>query len=186
MGKLNRNGADLADRSAMSRRRMLMLSGTSVMSVLVPSVMPGMAQPALAETPQGADDFIAFSRFATGHQTLDAEVGRSLFAALRVQNSAFSDQLSSLIKSVSQNGFTDVEGLEESLRGNPLHVTLLQIIRGWYSGVIEDGTNAKVYAFENALMYQPPRDVIVIPTYAHNGPNYWVAEPAPIEQMPQF
>ena len=59
-------------------------------------------------------------------------------------------------------------------------------MKALYAGVVESGTPAKVYAFEKALMYQPSRDVVVIPTYAHDGPNYWVAQPNAVEAMPEF
>jgi hypothetical protein len=39
---------------------------------------------------------------------------------------------------------------------------------------------------EAALMYQPARDQVVIPTFAHDGPNYWVKTPPPISAMPVF
>lgn len=170
----------------VSRRNMLMVSGASALGLFAPSFRSAMAQGIGGAAGDDTAEFVAFSRFATGHDNLDPLVGRSLLTALRAQSTAFPDQLAALIKTVADSKPADVEALEESLRGNPLHDTLLQIIRGWYSGVIEDGTDAKVYAFENALMYQPARDVVVIPTYAHNGPNYWVAEPAPVAQMPQF
>lgn len=180
------NGRGEAMRGPMSRRHLLMLSAASAFGMLLPTFRPDAAQ-AAAETATGdVADFIGFSRFATGHNALDPLVGRSLLAALRAQNTLFPDQLAALVKKVADSKPANVEALEESLRDTPLHDTLLHIIRAWYSGVIEDGTNARVYAFENALMYQPARDVVVIPTYAHNGPNYWVAEPAPVEQMPQF
>ncbi|WP_345190208.1 sugar dehydrogenase complex small subunit [Gluconacetobacter tumulicola] len=173
-------------RGHMSRRHMLMVSAASAFGLLLPSFQPGTAEAATGATVDEAADFISFSRFATGHSALDPLVGQSLLGALGAQSALFPAQLAALVKTVADNKPADVEALEESLRGTPLHDTLLHIIRAWYSGVIEDGTNARVYAFENALMYQPARDVVVIPTYAHNGPNYWVAEPAPVEQMPQF
>ncbi|MBB2161325.1 sugar dehydrogenase complex small subunit [Gluconacetobacter sacchari] len=173
-------------RGPVSRRHMLMLSAASAVGTLLPAIRPDAAEAAAGTTTGDVADFIGFSRFATGHSALDPLVGQSLLAALRAQNAQFPAQLAALVKTVADSKPADVEALEESLRDGPLHDTLLRIVRAWYSGVIEDGTNAQVYAYENALMYQPARDVVVIPTYAHNGPNYWVAEPAPVEQMPQF
>ncbi|MBO1325758.1 sorbitol dehydrogenase family protein [Acetobacter sp. TBRC 12305] len=170
----------------VSRRSLLMVSGAVGLGAFAASFRPAVARAAVGAAEGQSAQFLAFSRFATGHANLDPLVGRSLLAALQAQNAGFGAQLAALAKTVADTTPADVEALEAALRGTPLHDTLLLIIRGWYSGVIEEGTQAKVYAFENALMYQPARDVVVIPTYAHNGPNYWVAEPAPIEQMPQF
>lgn len=170
----------------VSRRSLLMVSGAVGFGMVAASFRPAVAQAAAGAVDEQTSRFLAFSRFATGHANLDPLVGRGLLAALQAQNAGFAAQLAALAKTVADTAPADVEALELALRGTPLHDTLLLIVRGWYSGVIEDGTQARVYAFENALMYQPARDVVVIPTYAHNGPNYWVAEPAPVEQMPNF
>lgn len=130
--------------------------------------------------------FMKVSRLATGHENLDSAIGQRLHQALSTKDSAFPKALDSLQAIITQQHVEDVESLEKLLRGQPLHDTLLAIIRAWYSGVVEPGSFATVYAFERALMYQPPRDGMVIPTYAHNGPNYWIAEPPPLDRMPSF
>jgi hypothetical protein len=62
----------------------------------------------------------------------------------------------------------------------------LAIISAWYTGVVEDSANAEVFAFETALMYQPTRDVMTIPTYAISGPSGWTAQAPPLGNMPTF
>lgn len=130
--------------------------------------------------------FMKVSRLATGHENLDGGIGQRLYQALATRDGEFPNALGILEAMITKNQVEDVETLDALLRAQPLHETLLAIIRAWYSGVVEPGSFATVYAFERALMYQPPRDGMVIPTYAHNGPNYWVAEPPPLDRMPSF
>ena len=170
----------------LSRRRLLVLSSVCVAVTVAGKGKKGSAQSVVASSRDGISDFMQLSVFATGHKNLDIGIGSALLLAFEAQVRDFSAQVTALRKRIIKSGYQDVEALEAGLGGDPLHSTLLQIIRGWYSGVIEGGTNAKVYAFEKALMYQPSRDVVVIPTYAHNGPNYWVSEPVSVDVMPAF
>lgn len=170
----------------LSRRRLLAFSGACITAAAIGTLTKGSAQEIVASNRDGVSDFMQLSTFATGHKNLDLSIGSALLLALEAQNHGFSGQVASLRDRIAKNGYQDVEALDAALQGDPLHPTLLQIIRAWYAGVIESGTNAKVYAFEKALMYQSSRDVVVIPTYAHNGPNYWVAEPGSVDAMPEF
>lgn len=165
------------------KRRSLLTAGLVVGLSAMPviSMASTLIQP---ESEQGFRDFFEFSQFATGHAGLDKGVGQALYQALQEQDSEFVQKLALL--QAKKGNLPDVDALADALEGHPLRATLLLIIRGWYSGVIEEGTNAKVYAFEKALMYQPAGDVVVIPTYAHNGPNYWTAEPPAVDQLPPF
>lgn len=175
----------MSEKTLMSRRRLLLNSGISVIGL---SLLPAIASPALASVPanDALSGFISFSRLATGHNDLDEKIGSRLYAALSAKDAAFTDNLRKLVDMVRGGAHADVESLDAALTGNPLRDTLLGIIKAWYSGVVEEGTGATVYAFEKALMYQPARDVVVIPTFAFNGPDYWVAEPNPVSQMPRF
>ncbi|ULJ75815.1 sorbitol dehydrogenase family protein [Rhizobium gallicum] len=169
----------------MSRRLLLLNSGISVIGL---SLLPALAGPVLAaaSTSDTFSGFMSFSRLATGHINLDEAIGSQLYAALSAKDDGFIANFHELADMVESGGYTDVEALDAALTKNPLRDTLLRVIKAWYSGVVEDGTGATVYAFEKALMYQPARDVVVIPTFAFNGPDYWVAEPNPVAQMPQF
>ncbi|GBR54943.1 hypothetical protein AA106555_1871 [Neokomagataea thailandica NBRC 106555] len=126
------------------------------------------------------------SRFVTGHDNLNLETGTALFAGLQALRQTARQDIATLNTRIAQSQASDIEAFEPQIANDPLHPFVLQIIKGWYAGVLESGTNAKVYAFGNALMYQSTRDNIVIPTYAHNGPNYWLAEPNPVDAMPKF
>ncbi|GBD57871.1 sugar dehydrogenase complex small subunit [Gluconobacter wancherniae] len=170
----------------LSRRRLLALSGASLAAAALVSRESVNAQDIVTSDHSNVSDFMEFSRFATGHKNLDLAIGSALLLALEAQNNSFPSQMASLRELVSKNGYANVEALEEAIQSNPLHPVLLSVVKAWYAGVVESGTTAKVYAFEKALMYQPSRDVVVIPTYAHDGPNYWVAQPNAVEAMPEF
>lgn len=188
---------------SLSRRNMLWGSAATLLglgvaaparTLLAAEASPPLSTPGSASLPAAGSDapmaqfevFMKVSRLATGHENLDSRIGQRLHQALATKDGEFQNSLGILQAVITKNHVEDVESLDALLRGQPLHDTLMAIIRAWYSGVVEPGSFATVYAFERALMYQPPRDGMVIPTYAHNGPNYWVAEPPPLDRMPSF
>jgi hypothetical protein len=40
--------------------------------------------------------------------------------------------------------------------------------------------------YEEALMYQPTKDAVALPTYSFNGPNHWTDVDPPLSAMPEF
>lgn len=52
-----------------------------------------------------------------------------------------------------------------------------EIVRALYLGVVGDDADAELFAYEEALMYDPTRDVLVVPTYGR-GFNTWGPKPA--------
>lgn len=176
----------------LSRRRLLLNSGISLAGLVAGSVALHAAfaadSGALATVaPDVLARFMAFSRLATGHASISDVLGERLYGALAAKDKNFAANLASLTAMVRAKGFKDVETLEAAVKENaPLHATLMSVIGAWYSGVVEEGSHATVYAFEAALMYQPSSDGVPIPTYAHNGPNYWVAAPPVVDAMPKF
>ncbi|MFJ1299336.1 sugar dehydrogenase complex small subunit [Pseudomonadota bacterium AL_CKDN230030165-1A_HGKHYDSX7] len=52
-----------------------------------------------------------------------------------------------------------------------------EIVRALYLGVVGDDAEAELFAYEEALMYDPTRDVLVVPTYGR-GFNTWGPKPA--------
>jgi fructose 5-dehydrogenase small subunit len=79
-----------------------------------------------------------------------------------------------------------VEDFFPDLPEGRLKDTALAIISAWYTGVVVDEPGYKVFAFELALMYQPTRDVMTIPSYAISGPNGWNSSAPPLTDMPKF
>ncbi len=177
------SGKGLSRRNLLSRSSSLIASFALVSGGLI-------AVPALAAgaNNNSADlgEFIRLSRLLTGHNSLDVQLGERLYNALCQKNAQFADLVKQLSLYVQQNNIPDVETLDEKLKQQPLHDPMMTIIKAWYSGVIEPGYHATVYGYQQALMYQIPRDGMVIPTYAHNGPDYWVANPPPVDRLLTF
>jgi len=189
--KDNNNSEEKSDLSASGRFRRNLLSRSGSLIAGFALVSGGLtAVPALASTENNdAADFTAFirlSRLLTGHNSLDIQLGERLYSAMCQQNAQFAGWVKQLSDYVQQNNIPDVETLDEKLKQQPLHEPMMAIVKAWYSGVIEPGYHATVYGYQQALMYQIPRDGMVIPTYAHNGPDYWVANPPPVDRLLTF
>jgi hypothetical protein len=56
--------------------------------------------------------------------------------------------------------------------------TVSAITRAWYLGLVGDMPNVQVIAFERALMFEPVKDILTIPSYCRDVPFYWTHKPA--------
>lgn len=189
--KDNSNSEEKSELSGKGLSRRNLISRSSSLIATFALVSGGLtAVPALAASTNNdsadVNDFIRLSRLLTGHNSLDVQLGGRLYDALSKQNAQFPDWVKQLSAYVQQNNIPDVETLDVKLKQQPLHDPMMSIIKAWYSGVIEPGYHATVYGYQQALMYQIPRDGMVIPTYAHNGPDYWVANPPPVDRLLTF
>src|SRR5258708_36773717 len=99
--------------------------------------------------------------------TLDADLAAILFTA-RERNSKF------------------VEDFFDALPDGHVKDSAHQIIFSWYAGVVDESPDAEVFAYEEALMYQPTKDAVALPTYSFNGPNHWTDVDPPLSAMPAF
>lgn len=183
--------------AALTRRQLMLRSAVSAGAIATAAVLAGITSGSMLRAQSGSgtpplapdvlDRFMKFSHLATGHTTLQPVLGERYYHALTGQDQQFPAKLGALIDLAGRLPQPSVEALEEVARQQPaLHAALMTIIRAWYSGVVAEGSDATVYAYEAALMYQPARDQVVIPTFAHDGPNYWVKTPPPVSAMPVF
>lgn len=171
----------------LTRRRLALASGAALVTAYGwASSRTSFAQELVTTDQTGVTAFMTLSRFVTGHTNLNLETGTALLSGLQALRPTVQKDIAALNQRITQSEAPDIETFDAQLTNDPLRPLVLQIIKGWYAGVLENGTNAKVYAFGSALMYQTSRDNVVIPTYAHDGPNYWLAEPNPVDAMPQF
>ncbi|GBR46021.1 sugar dehydrogenase complex small subunit [Neokomagataea thailandica] len=170
----------------LTRRHLALASGAALVTAYGWAAIPAMAQDVVTTDPTNIDTFMTLSRFVTGHSALNLTTGAALLSGLQALHPTLHTDITTLNNRIAQSQAPDIETFDAQFTNDPLRPLVLQIIKGWYAGVLEDGTNAKVYAFGSALMYQTSRDNVVIPTYAHNGPNYWLAEPNPVDVMPKF
>ncbi|WP_294906830.1 sugar dehydrogenase complex small subunit [Tatumella sp. UBA2305] len=178
----------------LRRRKLFGQTGGLVASFAIGSAIAGStlsngasaATTAAGPDTQTLNQFMKTSRLLTGHQNLDMTLGQRLYVAFSEKDPQFTTQLAALNQWIADKQPADVEALDTQLAGQPLHDLMMSVIKGWYLGVIDDSHHAKVYAYQNALMYQVPRDGMVIPTYAHNGPDYWTADPPPVDRLLNF
>ena len=101
-------------------------------------------------------------------------------------NPSLSDHVTGLLAIAKAKNAKVVEDFFPDVPEGPLKETALSIISAWYLGVVSDAPDAEVFAYEYALMYQPTRDVMTIPSYAVSGPNGWTANAPPLGDMPEF
>ncbi|KJC50419.1 sorbitol dehydrogenase [Bradyrhizobium sp. LTSP885] len=145
--------------------------------------------PAAAATASWSDESVArfqdISSLLIPHR-LNAEIGKRIGSAMSQLNPSLSDHVAGLLAIAKQKNAKIVEDFFPDVPDGPLKQTALAIISAWYLGVVSDAPDAEVFAFEYALMYQPTRDVMTIPSYAISGPNGWSSNAPPLSDMPEF
>lgn len=167
---------------APSRRHFLF--GTAVLAAASLAGLGGLSivRRAHAQEAAAADtDFAAFmrlSQYLTGKTTLDVEIGRAILAGLHDDNPQVSAQIAQLNDFVAKSN-TPASALQAVLDGSHSALASLpgRTVSAWYLGVVGTGTKARTVAYEQALMYPPIADVIVMPSYARGVPGYWANPP---------
>jgi hypothetical protein len=165
-------------------RREVMIGGAFLVGGLATGLMPTQSAMA-AWSEEASARFMEISSLLIQHR-LNQDIGRRMGAAMGALNSQLSDQVTELLTIAKNKNAKIVEDFFPDIPEGPLKETALAIISAWYLGVVTDAADAEVFAFENALMYQPTRDVMTIPSYAISGPNGWSADAPPLENMPDF
>ena len=166
-------------------RREMMIGGTFLVGGLVVGLMPPTTSALAAWSDESSARFMEISSLLVPHR-LNQEVGRRIGAAMSALNPSLSDQMTQLLAIAKNKNAKIVEDFFPDVPEGPLKETALAIISAWYLGVVKDAADGEVFAFEYALMYQPTRDVMTIPSYAISGPNAWPTDAPPLENMPDF
>jgi hypothetical protein len=165
-------------------RRYVLVGGLFVGGTAALARVPAIAAPTPLSD-QSAAQFMKISLLLVPHR-LNAEVGMRMGAAMAALNPLLPQQIDGLLSIARQKNARIVEDFFADVPDGPLKETALSIISAWYLGVVTDAPDAEVFAYEYALMYQPTRDVMTIPSYAISGPNGWSAEAPPLSHMPKF
>jgi len=165
-------------------RRYVLVGGLFVGGTAALATLSAIAAPTPLSD-QSAAQFMEISLLLVPHR-LNAEVGKRMGAAMAALNPSLSQQIDGLLSIARQKNARIVEDFFPDVPDGPLKETALSIISAWYLGVVTDAPDAEVFAYEYALMYQPTRDVMTIPSYAISGPNGWSAEAPPLSNMPEF
>jgi fructose 5-dehydrogenase small subunit len=165
-------------------RRKVLVGGLIIGGIAALPTLPVIAAPT-SWSDQSAARFMEISLLLVPHR-LNDEVGKRMGAAMAALNPSLSQQIDGLLAIAREKNARIVEDFFADVPDGPLKETALSIISAWYLGVVTDVPDAEVLAYEYALMYQPTRDVMTIPSYAISGPNGWTAEAPPLSNMPEF
>jgi fructose 5-dehydrogenase small subunit len=167
----------LARRDFLAGSVVFMGALASSTRVVAAPLDPSMALP--------APKFMEVSSLLIDHK-LSGDVGARLAAAMSSIHPGIAQDVDQILEIARRKNAKIVEDFFPDLPEGRLKDTALAIIAAWYTGVVVDAPGSTVFAFELALMYQPTRDVMTIPSYAISGPNGWNASAPPLSDMPEF
>ncbi len=127
----------------------------------------------------GLNAFIALSQQLTGRTSLDSTLGKRIYDALAQSDGAFPQNVAALNKWLkSHRGVpSDIVTAALAVENPRLAKTVGDVMRAWYLGLIGEVPATKVVAYERALMFDPVKDVLTIPSYCRDVPFYWVKKP---------
>ena len=167
----------LFESDAVSRRTLLRAGAATLAASAFFSLSPLTKALADSLSQNLFDDFMAVSQPLCGKQILDPAVAKVLLQALSAGNPDFARLLGQFKQWFDQRG-QSTQNLTVDLKAQnkDLLVIPAMITRAWYLGIV--GNHA--FAYEQALMYPPIKDMVVLPTYARGAPGYWEAKPYPL------
>jgi fructose 5-dehydrogenase small subunit len=170
-------------------RRTLLKTGATALGVAVlgASMQKALRAAGAAETATAVsvDKFMAASRCLIQHG-LSPDVGASMVGILYAKIPTLDADLDAIISTAREKNSKVVEDFFDALPDGHVKDSAYQIIFGWYAGVVDESPTAEVFAYEQALMYQPTKDAVALPTYSFNGPNHWTDVDPPLSAMPEF
>lgn len=138
--------------------------------------------PAFADTPPaggGLDAFLALSQRLTGRTGFDAVLGKRVYEALAKSDSQFTQNVAALNTWLQAHGGVPSDTVTQALQAEQpvLAKSVGAIMRAWYLGLVGDMPHVDVVAYEKALMFDPVKDVLTIPSYCRDVPFYWTHKP---------
>ncbi|OAJ53791.1 sorbitol dehydrogenase [Paraburkholderia ginsengiterrae] len=137
--------------------------------------------PAFADAPAGGglDAFLALSQRLTGRTGFDATLGKRVYTALAISDSQFTQNVAALNTWLQGHGGVPSDTVTQALQVDQpaLAKSVSAIMRAWYLGLVGDMPHVEVVAYEKALMFDPVKDVLTIPSYCRDVPFYWTKKP---------
>ena len=179
---------DITQTEPISRRTLLKTGATALgMAVLGASMQKVMRASGGVETATAVsvDKFMAASRCLIQHG-LSPDVGARMAGILYAKIPTLAADLDAIISAAREKNSQVVEDFFDALPDGHVKESAHQIIFGWYAGVVDESPTAEVFAYEEALMYQPTKDAVALPTYSFNGPDHWTDVDPPLSAMPEF
>ncbi|QEI08200.1 sorbitol dehydrogenase [Pigmentiphaga aceris] len=167
-------------------QRRLLVKGSITWGVVAAfAPMPVMqaiaAAPATsADVPAAVAAFQKASSFLTS-KSVNATMATRAYEALKKRMPDIDKTVASINTLVADKQLAHMDaylGLQDVDKG--LDKQAKDIVRAMYLGVVGDDEKAELFAYEEAFMYDPTRDVLVVPTYGR-GPDSW--GPKPVESI---
>lgn len=168
----------------LHRRTVLLgMTATAVTLGLASLAIPGMSLAAEGPGPDAAR-FLQASQTLTGYDKLDPLTAQRISAAMIGQQPAMAAQLSTLADLVRvPANLVTAEALLAAARQAGVGDAALAVVAAWFKGTVGHGQTAQLVAYQQALMYRPASDGLIVPTYCGNGPLWWTA-PIPDANAP--
>ena len=160
--------------NGLGRRSFLFAIGGGAVALSVPG-----AGALAAEGESTLTRFLEVSRLLTRRRALDAVIGRRIYEELNRLVPRFDYRIDAMRRIIDAKGISDVEALVVDLAAEDRDLSglLRTILAAWYTGVVGDGENAHLIAYDKALMFDTVRDAVVVPSYCRAAPGYWTASP---------
>jgi hypothetical protein len=137
---------------------------------------------AFADTPAGGglDAFLALSTRLTARTRFDPVLARRVYDALARADNQFAQNVGALNSWLQGHGGVPSDRVTQALQTDQpaLAKTVGAVVRAWYLGLVGDIPHVQVVAYESALMFDPVKDVLTIPSYCRDVPFYWMQKPA--------
>lgn len=118
--------------------------------------------------------FLSLSQTLTGRQTLSAVSAQRIYDLLSQDDPGFAKAAVAL--AALSRGKPSPEALLAAATPLGLRAAVLNIVSAWYTGTVGLGPTGRLVAYREALMYEPVRDGLTVPTYCSNGPLWWTAD----------
>ena len=161
----------LRDNFSADRRKLI--KSLSLLTVFSVSGLRLVACPAFAGGLPASADFHEFSAFVIG-RPVDPVLSGRYFAALQAADGHFIRQLNQAMAASAPFRSHGIDSMLASLTaGRDVFNTLKKITSAWYLGIVGEGSAATLIAFHDALMFQPTREYVFVPSYG-GGPDSWV------------
>jgi hypothetical protein len=183
--------ANARPRPAASRRAWLLGACASTVALAFASAqrwnalaqLAGIA-PAFAVEPAaaagGIDAFVALSLRLTGRTSFDETLAKRVYDALVSVDAQFVANVAALNVWLQGHGGVPSDTFTQALQADQPNLAKVvgAIMRAWYLGLVGEPPHVQVVAYERALMFDPVKDVLTVPSYCRDVPFYWSKKPA--------
>jgi fructose 5-dehydrogenase small subunit len=136
---------------------------------------------AFADAPAGGglDAFLALSQHLTARTSFNPVLAKRVYDALVHADAQFPQNVSALNTWLQGHGGVPSDTVTQALQTDQpvLAKTVSAIMRAWYLGLVGEMPHVQVVAYESALMFDPVKDVLTIPSYCRDVPFYWTQKP---------